>query len=975
MKLQHENVLGTLTNISKQAVGRFLRQGSSRKASRGKRQEGSLSHGESNDMIEEEMQKADGELFSSAVVAGRDAKGRTPTGEDAEGIVHHSFPAKTEETDEPDWEDGSVSISDVRENLSNNLEREVTVEFSKSPSSAKRKVIRRASVEDKELAELVHKVHLLCLVGRGRLVDRACDDPLIQASLLSLVPTQLQDMVKVPKMKANALTALVDWFHGNFHVRNASSSERSFTSSMAYALETREGTAEEVAALSVALFRALNLTARFVSILDVASLKPEADLPECSNQDINKVDTRIFSKGLASSNHISAVYPGQSSSQKTNTNGAIGHESPQRCGQQIRESDLTCKSNKSKSLLVTCQMNDQTSDSIASNACNDSNEVLATDHDKGSKRKGDVEFELQLEMALAATAAGACESTLDLDSKDVNGSSSKITSPFKIVKRIKSEDSPVSAKGSSGAVWSRKAGPLMYWAEVFCCGETLTGRWVHVDAANAIIDGEQKVEAAAAVCRKSLRYVVAFAGNGAKDVTRRYCMKWYTIASQRVNSQWWGQVLVPLKQLESGATEGVVPLEMQLENASSELHKLKAVKVSDSLEVYSNETAGSSSAREHLPSLTQVFGIEASKLLGMNIDVKSPIQSPGVGSRSSLEDMELETRALTEPLPTNQLAYKNHQLYAIERWLTRYQILHPKGPILGYCSGHPVYPRTCVQTLQTKHRWLREGLQVKENECPAKVVKRSQKSKMSSEPSISEEDDGEGTIELYGKWQMEPLQLPHAVNGIVPKNERGQVDVWSEKCLPPGTVHLRLPRLVPVVKRLEIDFAPAMVGFEFRNGRSLPIFEGLVVCTEFKHAIMEAYAEEEERRQAQEKKWNESQALSRWYQLISNMVTRRRLKNSYEVGSTSQAHHNLLHQKDDQCMAQICDHRGSDLSGEFHQEYVQDHGGSALDYRPAAAFASDHEHVFPVENQSFDEESSVRTKWCPCGFSIQVEEM
>lgn len=47
------------------------------------------------------------------------------------------------------------------------------------------------------------------------------------------------------------------------------------------------------------------------------------------------------------------------------------------------------------------------------------------------------------------------------------------------------------------------------------------------------------------------------------------------------------------------------------------------------------------------------------------------------------------------------------------------------------------------------------------------------------------------------------------------QNERGQVDVWSEKCLPPGTVHLRLPRLVPVAKRLEIDFAPAMVGFDF----------------------------------------------------------------------------------------------------------------------------------------------------------------
>lgn len=31
-----------------------------------------------------------------------------------------------------------------------------------------------------ELAELVHKIHLLCLLGRGRLIDTACNDPLIQ---------------------------------------------------------------------------------------------------------------------------------------------------------------------------------------------------------------------------------------------------------------------------------------------------------------------------------------------------------------------------------------------------------------------------------------------------------------------------------------------------------------------------------------------------------------------------------------------------------------------------------------------------------------------------------------------------------------------------------------------------------------------------------------------------------------------------
>ena len=44
---------------------------------------------------------------------------------------------------------------------------------------------------------------------------------------------------------------------------------------------------------------------------------------------------------------------------------------------------------------------------------------------------------------------------------------------------------------------------------------------MHVDVVNDLIDAERKVEASSAVCKKPLRYVVAFAGNGAKDVTRR----------------------------------------------------------------------------------------------------------------------------------------------------------------------------------------------------------------------------------------------------------------------------------------------------------------------------------------------------------------------------------------------------------------------------------------------------------------------
>ncbi|OIT33130.1 dna repair protein rad4 [Nicotiana attenuata] len=139
-----------------------------------------------------------------------------------------------------------------------------------------------------------------------------------------------------------------------------------------------------------------------------------------------------------------------------------------------------------------------------------------------------------------------------------------------------------------------------------------------------------------------------------------------------------------------------------------------------------------------------------------------------IATRSSLEDMELETRALTEPLPTNQQAYRNHRLYIIERWLNKYQILYPKGPVLGFCSGHPVYPRSCVETLKRKEKWLRKGLQVKANEIPAKVLKHSRK--QNKEQDVKDDDYGEedcgGTVALYGQWQTEPLFLPPAENGL-----------------------------------------------------------------------------------------------------------------------------------------------------------------------------------------------------------------
>ncbi|KAL1536795.1 DNA repair protein RAD4 isoform X1 [Salvia divinorum] len=928
-----------LSNISRDAVGKLLKRV---KKGFSKEDVGYLRHCEPVLPMESGSEEFERRLIGTT--GGDDTPQPESHGsETMECVSDH-------QTDDEDygseWEDGS--LHSFPENLVNG----VSVEFDVSPGLAKRKLIRRATAEEKEVAELVHKAHLLCLLGRGRLIDSACNDPLIQASLLSLVPKHVLKVADAPNLTARCLSPLVNWIHNTFRVRSATLDEKSCDLAMASTLESQEGTPEVVAALSVALFRALNLTTRFVSILDVVSLKHGTDKSEHQLEFGSKRERNVF-------NSVTPTVAGPS-----NSSGSTVKSSPDvgpGCSQTAGSGSGRRKANKSRKDAIqpqdapsTNKPKENMSELSVSETTTDTSEQCPVKYEK-LKRKGDLEFEMQLKMALAATAIGS--STSEAEASTVVEPSSKsatLTPPSKRMKKIIKE-SETSSSGISTAIGSKKVGAPVYWAEVFCSGENLTGKWVHVDAINAVIDGEDKVEAAAAACRKSLRYVVAFAGNGAKDVTRRYCTKWYKVASCRISSTWWDAVLAPLKELESAATAGI----SSLESEASGLEKVESSRVA-------NADHGS------LPHSSGI--VRASRELCDIKVAKLPMKNKFPSSRSSLEDMELETRALTEPLPTNQQAYRTHHLYVIERWLKKHEILYPKGPVLGFISGHAVYPRACVQTLHTKERWLREALQVKPGEVPAKVLNRSLKSikeEALDDNNYAAVDHLETTTALYGKWQTAPLCLPQAVNGIVPKNERGRVDVWSEKCLPPGTVHLRLPRVAQVAKRLDIDYASAMVGFEFRNGRCVPSFEGIVVCEEFKDAVLAAYVEEEERREADEKKRKEAQALSRWYQLLSSIITRQRLKTLYgDGGASSQSIDEIPKQ------SEKCPKTATATATQKREASPIRHVKSPEEKRDASppTPTEDHEHEFVVEEQATSD-GLMQIKRCHCGFLLQFEEL
>ncbi|GFR39985.1 hypothetical protein Agub_g518, partial [Astrephomene gubernaculifera] len=142
------------------------------------------------------------------------------------------------------------------------------------------------------------------------------------------------------------------------------------------------------------------------------------------------------------------------------------------------------------------------------------------------------------------------------------------------------------------------------------------------------------------------------------------------------------------------------------------------------------------------------------------------------------------------------------------------------------------------------------------------------------------------TVNLYGKWQTNAWEPPTAVDGIVPKNERGNVECPPlVPCLPRRTVHLTLgPGLGAICRTLGLDYAPALVGFEVQGGRMVPTIEGVVVCEEMSEIVVAAYVERESARAEAAAAARRRVAEAAWRRLLASMRVRLQLEKDYAGG-------------------------------------------------------------------------------------------
>ena len=246
---------------------------------------------------------------------------------------------------------------------------------------------------------------------------------------------------------------------------------------------------------------------------------------------------------------------------------------------------------------------------------------------------------------------------------------------------------------------------------------------------------------------------------------------------------------------------------------------------------------------------------------------------------SRAEDEMLLQKELEQPLPKTIGECKGHPLYVIARHLLKFEALYPPDCVpLGHLgTGDAIYSRHCVHTLRSRETWLKQARVVKPKQEPYKIVKSRPKYDKLSRMVIKD-----SALELFGEWQTTEYEPPEAKDGIVPRNEYGNVDLFKQSMLPKGTVHVNLPGLNRIARKLNIDCAPAVVGFNFGCMGAVPAIEGYVVCSEHEDTLREAWEEEQVEATKRAKEKQEKRVYGNWKKLIHGLLIRERLAAKYE---------------------------------------------------------------------------------------------
>ena len=234
-------------------------------------------------------------------------------------------------------------------------------------------------------------------------------------------------------------------------------------------------------------------------------------------------------------------------------------------------------------------------------------------------------------------------------------------------------------------------------------------------------------------------------------------------------------------------------------------------------------------------------------------------------------------------------SYKASEEFVLERHLKRDEAATAKHvktftvKSKGQETEEKVFLRKNVVSCKSTETWHKEGRVPKAGEQPRKRVPyRAATLNRSRQLAEAEQATGEKTLQgLFSLNQTELIIPPPIQNGMIPKNDFGNIDLYVDTMLPRGAVHIPLRGTVKICKQLDIDYAEAVVGFEFGNRFAVPVISGVVVATEYYEAIKEVWEKDEEERVRKEDEKRRKVALSTWKKLFMQWRIRKYVEEKY----------------------------------------------------------------------------------------------
>ncbi|KAI1486821.1 hypothetical protein F5X96DRAFT_653150 [Biscogniauxia mediterranea] len=250
-----------------------------------------------------------------------------------------------------------------------------------------------------------------------------------------------------------------------------------------------------------------------------------------------------------------------------------------------------------------------------------------------------------------------------------------------------------------------------------------------------------------------------------------------------------------------------------------------------------------------------------------------------------IEANEMAAAEAREPMPRNVADFKDHPIYALERHLRRNEVLIPEASPAGTVGAgskgplEKIYRRGDVRIAHSREKWYRLGREVLPNEIPVKfLTKRAKQETDLFGDEVDEMEEG-GTVgtPIYTIEQTELYKAPPVVNGRIPKNRYGNLDIYVPSMVPEGGAYVADELGARASFILGVDYAPALTGFHFRGRKGTAVLYGVVVASEHEEAVRAVIAGLKDQEAEMERERRKRQVLKTWRNFLMNLRVRERI--------------------------------------------------------------------------------------------------